>query len=64
MQVMRRLSHVSSARDSVWSEASLGDKNGDEALNPLDALDKRYGELARCFCLFGIISFGDIFTFY
>ena len=29
----------------------LGDKNGDEALNPLDAHDKRYGKLNTLFLL-------------
>ena len=29
----------------------LGDKNGDEALNPLDAHDKRYGKLRALFLL-------------
>ena len=29
----------------------LGDKNGDEALNPLDAHDKRYGKLSALFLL-------------
>ena len=29
----------------------LGDKNGDEALNPLDAHDKRYGKLSTLFLL-------------
>ena len=30
---------------------NLGDKNGDEALNPLDADDKRYGKLSTLFSL-------------
>ena len=40
----------------------LGDKNGDEELNPLDALGKRYGKLSTfvfaCLVLFfsGIVS--------
>ena len=29
----------------------LADKNGDEALNPLDAHDKRYGKLSTLFLL-------------
>ena len=29
----------------------VGDKNGDEALNPLDAHDKRYGKLSTLFLL-------------
>ena len=29
----------------------LGDKNGDEALNPLDAHDKRYGKLSTLLLL-------------
>ena len=29
----------------------LGDKNGDEALNPLDADDKRYGKVSTLFLL-------------
>ena len=29
----------------------LGDKNGDQALNPLDAYDKRYGKLSTLFLL-------------
>ena len=29
----------------------MGDKNGDEALNPLDAHDKRYGKLSTLFLL-------------
>ena len=29
----------------------LGDKNGDEVLNPLDADDKRYGKLSKLFLL-------------
>ena len=29
----------------------LGDKNGDEALNPLDAHDKRYGKVSMLFLL-------------
>ena len=29
----------------------LGDKNGDEVLNPLDAHDERYGKLSTLFLL-------------
>ena len=36
-------------RDSV--KRHLGDKNGDKALNPLDADDKRYGKLSKSFLL-------------
>ena len=37
-------SHLELCTDSVGLERRLGDKNGDEALNPLDAHDKRYGK--------------------
>ena len=40
----------------------LGDKNGDEVLNPPDADDKRYGKLSKLFCFFDIIHFGNSFT--
>ena len=35
----------------MWSEASLGDKNGVAALKPLDVHDKRYGKLSTLFLL-------------
>ena len=37
----------------------LEDKNGDEALNPLDADDKRYGKLSKLFLLVWYYSFRE-----
>ena len=37
-------SHLELCTDSVDLERRLGGKNGDEALNPLDVHDKRYGK--------------------
>ena len=37
----------------------LGDKNGDEALNPLEADDKRYGKLSTLFLLVWYYLFGE-----
>ena len=47
----RKVSTQNCVRDSVWSEASFGRQNGVEALNPLDAHDKRYGKLSTLFSL-------------
>ena len=39
----------------------LGDKNGDEELNPLDAHDKRYGKLSTSlFLLFLVLPKGRV----
>ena len=41
----------------------LGDKNGNEALNPLDAHDKRYGKLSKLFLLVWYYLFREQFHF-
>ena len=44
-----KVSTQNCVRDSV--KRPLGDKNGDKALNPLDADDKRFGKLSKLFLL-------------
>ena len=41
----------------------LADKNGDEALNPLDGHDKRYGKLSTLFACLVLFISGIVLVF-
>ena len=45
------LLYINDLPESCGVRCHLGDKNGDKALNPLDAHDKRYGKLSLLFLL-------------